>query len=398
MDDLVKIKEELFSLYKDIKKIIESNKNEINNNKANNSIDDENIDTYNSLKLISIIKKFIYQLIVNQKSPEISYNNNNDKKNEDIVKHYIQLENHIKKLEKDNKYYLQNLFYLNIQKNSLDMRLSAYIGLEEAYDELRTKVKFEEGKFLDNDRKDNEIIIIRNENSVLKKEIINLEKKNKYHENKKKEYEQKILALKENIENLNKTIYILEKEIKNNMKNKELNNCFSNLRKNNNKKKICQSECSFALQNIYNLNNLNNSNSNKRIIHIFSPKKELLFENYKNKNDNTVNSLNLNCFSGTIYKMIKDKKSRKIMIPLKKLKNMKQSRNHSMSVIRRRDSDKAFSSLNKLTIDKKEKSLDKNIRKNQILHLNIKNFKNSQSTISNKHSTHNKIIIRKNES
>jgi hypothetical protein len=72
---------------------------------------------------------------------------------------------------------LQNLFYLNIQKNSLDMRLSAYIGLEEAYEELRTKVKFEEGKFLDNDRKDNEIIIIRNENSVLKKEIIKLEKK-----------------------------------------------------------------------------------------------------------------------------------------------------------------------------------------------------------------------------
>jgi hypothetical protein len=287
---------------------------------------------------------------------------------------------------------LQNLFYLNIQKNSLDMRLSAYIGLEEAYEELRTKVKFEEGKFLDNDRKDNEIIIIRNENSVLKKEIIKLEKKNKNSEKKKKEYEQKILTLQENIENLNKTIFILEREIKDNIRNKDINNCYTNIRKNSHQKRINQSECSFAIQNIY---NLNSSNGKKRIIDFFSPKKKLMLENYKNKNDNTINSLNLNAFSGTIYKMINDKKNRKIMIPLKKIKAIKQSRNHSISVVRRRETDRTILSMNKLSIERKDKTLEKNITKNRTLHLNMKNMKNNQSSLSSKHSNNNKIFIQK---
>jgi hypothetical protein len=387
MDDVVKIKKELYLLYKDIKNKINKNKNENNINK-DNSKNDESIDTYNSLELISIIKKYLVQLI-NQQSSIINHENNN---NNDIVKHYNQLENHIKKLERDNKYYLQNLFYLNIQKNSLDMRLSAYIGLEEAYEELRTKVKFEEGKFLDNDRKDNEIIIIRNENSVLKKEIIKLEKKNKNSEKKKKEYEQKILTLQENIENLNKTIFILEREIKDNIRNKDINNCYTNIRKNSHQKRINQSECSFAIQNIY---NLNSSNSKKRIIDFFSPKKKLMLENYKNKNDNTINSLNLNAFSGTIYKMINDKKNRKIMIPLKKIKAIKQSRNHSISVVRRRETDRTILSMNKLSIERKDKTLEKNITKNRTLHLNMKNMKNNQSSLSSKHSNNNKIFIQK---
>jgi hypothetical protein len=386
MDDVVKIKKELYLLYKDIKNTINKNKNENNINK-DNSKNDESIDTYNSLELISIIKKYLAQLI-NQQSSIINHENNN---NNDIVKHYNQLENHIKKLERDNKYYLQNLFYLNIQKNSLDMRLSAYIGLEEAYEELRTKVKFEEGKFLDNDRKDNEIIIIRNENSVLKKEIIKLEKKNKNSEKKKKEYEQKILTLQENIENLNKTIFILEREIKDNIRNKDINNCYTNIRKNSHQKRINQSECSFAIQNIY---NLNSSNGKKRIIDFFSPKKKLMLENYKNKNDNTINSLNLNAFSGTIYKMINDKKNRKIMIPLKKIKAIKQSRNHSISVVRRRETDRTILSMNKLSIERKDKTLEKNITKNRTLHLNMKNMKNNQS-LSSKHSNNNKIFIQK---
>ena len=37
------------------------------------------------------------------------------------------------------------------------------------------KLKYEDGRFLNNDRKDNEIIIIRGENSILKNEINKLE-------------------------------------------------------------------------------------------------------------------------------------------------------------------------------------------------------------------------------
>ena len=55
------------------------------------------------------------------------------------------------------------------------MKLNAYMCLEEEYEELKEKVKYEGGKFLDNERKDNEIFILRAENSSLKKEIVKLE-------------------------------------------------------------------------------------------------------------------------------------------------------------------------------------------------------------------------------
>ena len=38
---------------------------------------------------------------------------------------------------------------------------------------MKEKLKYEEGTFLDNDRKDHEILILRAENSNLKKPIVN---------------------------------------------------------------------------------------------------------------------------------------------------------------------------------------------------------------------------------
>ena len=48
--------------------------------------------------------------------------------------------------------------------------------MEEDYEEMKIKLKYEDGKFLDNDRKDNEIVIIRSENTNLKKIIADNEK------------------------------------------------------------------------------------------------------------------------------------------------------------------------------------------------------------------------------
>ena len=47
--------------------------------------------------------------------------------------------------------------------------------MEDEFEEMKTKLKYEDGRFLKNDRKDNEIIIIRGENSNLKKSIKQLE-------------------------------------------------------------------------------------------------------------------------------------------------------------------------------------------------------------------------------
>ena len=62
--------------------------------------------------------------------------------------HYHQLENQLIKLEIDNKYYLKNLMRYKILKDALEMKLNAYMGLEEEYEELKEKVKYEGGKFL----------------------------------------------------------------------------------------------------------------------------------------------------------------------------------------------------------------------------------------------------------
>ena len=59
----------------------------------------------------------------------------------------------------------------------MENRLSELMEIEEEYEEMKTKLKYEDGKFLNNDRKDNEILIIRGENTNLKKAITTLEEK-----------------------------------------------------------------------------------------------------------------------------------------------------------------------------------------------------------------------------
>ena len=149
MDESLKIKDELLLLYKEIK-----NKIKIENEK-----NIEEITSYDSLSLIKKIKDSFYSLI------NINSNKELEDKNKKLINDYIQLENQIIKLEIDNKYYLKNFLAYKIQKDSLEMKLNAYMALEEEYEELKEKVKYEGGKFLDNDRKDNEIIILRSENS-----------------------------------------------------------------------------------------------------------------------------------------------------------------------------------------------------------------------------------------
>ncbi len=72
------------------------------------------------------------------------------------------------------------------------MKLNAYMAIEDVYEELREKVKYNNGRFLNNERKDNEIIILRKENSSLKKDITKFELKIKRKEEQIKQ-DQKII-------------------------------------------------------------------------------------------------------------------------------------------------------------------------------------------------------------
>ena len=396
MDENIKIKEELISLYKEIKNNI---KEEIIFKDKENDI--EELNSINILPLINNIKYYLSLLL----KQNLSKDHNKEDTDKKIFIDYTQLENQIRKLEIDNKYYLKNFLSYKIQKDSLEMKLNAYMSLEEEYEELKEKVRYEGGKFLENDRKDNEIIIIRAENSALKKEITKIENKNKNNEMKNKEYQNKIKDLQNTVENLNKKIYKLEKiikdnTIKNNILNRNNTNSCTNLRIKSNENisnKINNSNYNYnsdySLANLKNIVHLSNNNNNKRLQNFRSPKNENKYLDYtKNVNNNTINIINSNLFTPSYNKVIKGISNRKIILPIKKDFNIiKHQRNNSMSILRERENnenktlnDKYFhKSGNK--IKNNNQFFYSNSKTNNLYPLSCKNSKNNNGQIVRKY-------------
>ena len=126
-------------------------------------------------------------------------------------------ENNIRFLEYKERKLMKKIFQDKLRIDARENKIGEYIEMENEFEEMKAKFKYEDGRFLKNDRKDNEIIIIRSENSNLKKII------NKLEESIKKNNE--ILIAKDKIiNNLKDEIKILEKnkkklEIKNNINN-----------------------------------------------------------------------------------------------------------------------------------------------------------------------------------
>ena len=316
--DIEEIKQELYSLYKTI---IKNNSNEITN--LPQLLD---ISSYTNLSLITNIKKLIKEIIL------LNSNYKDD---------LSQQENMIKKLEFDIKYYLKDLLHYKIQINSLEIKLNAFASMEEDYEELKAKVKFEGGKFLENDRKDNEIIILRNENSRIKKEIKKLESQKIVIES---EYNEKIKKLENEILILNKKISDMEK---NNRENKNDFNSSANLKLNikDNKENIANKKLkknNFNLSNVHNIINFTNNNfanNNKKLVNFHSPKDDLLYiERSRNKYNNKT-TVNSNLFTATYNKIVNGiNNNNKILFPFKKEFNLiKYTRNKSISVMKGRE-------------------------------------------------------------
>ena len=170
----LELKEQLYIFYLEIKGEI---------TKKNIEVDKEQLEdiltSTKSTTILNYIRELVYMLI-NTKSLKEEENQKNFKINKDVE--LAQLENHIKKLEFDIRYYMQKEFQHKIKRDTLEMKLNAYMEMETEFEELKEKVKYEGGKFLNNERKDNEIIILRQENSILKKEIEKYKENNKLFE------------------------------------------------------------------------------------------------------------------------------------------------------------------------------------------------------------------------
>ena len=124
------------------------------------------------------------------------------------------------------------------QKDSCDSKIRNLMEMEEEYEELKEKVRYDGGKFLNNDRKDNEIKILRKENSNIKKDVKKMEIRIKNLEKKNFDGQEIIKELKLDIKKYNKKIEDMEQEL-NILKNKKIlennntNNNTNNTEKNN---------------------------------------------------------------------------------------------------------------------------------------------------------------------
>ena len=88
-----------------------------------------------------------------------------------------QYESLLRAREENERKFIKTIFQYKLHREALESRIEDYMEMEDDYEEMKTKLKYEDGKFLDNDRKDNEIVIIRSENTNLKKIISDNEKK-----------------------------------------------------------------------------------------------------------------------------------------------------------------------------------------------------------------------------
>ena len=143
-------------------------------------------------------------------------------------------ENIIRKLEEKERYLTKVKFQSYLQKEAFENKVEQLMDVEEEYEEMKEKLKYEDGRFLNNDRKDNEILILRSENSKLKNAINELEIQNQNMDKLNKELNETINSLNENIKNLE--IKIEEKQAELNISQNYLSNLTShnnNLNKNN---------------------------------------------------------------------------------------------------------------------------------------------------------------------
>ncbi len=146
----------------------------------------------------------------------------------------------LQKTEMQLRYHIKNEYMFRLQKDALENKMKALLIRDEEYERLKkiTNVIVENGQFIINDRKENEIIILKAENSNLKKAIINYEKELENKNKIEKELKNEIIIIKQKYENK-------IKELKNNSKKKQknsnssinINDISSNINNSSNKKK-----------------------------------------------------------------------------------------------------------------------------------------------------------------
>ena len=360
-----KIKEKLYILFYELTSEIKEAKIEIDEEDY-----EENIKSTNIFQIIEYIYQSLQILLKKYKKEEIKI----IKPKEYEINQY---ENSLKYLENKERYLIKKILKQKLIIESLEYKLEEYMEMEDEFEEMKTKYKYENGKFLDNDRKDNEIIIIRQENSNLKNIISNLEE-----DIKKKDQLIEDYVIK--YENIQKKLEETEKEL-NLFSNIELNNNNENLKYNVNKK---------MPNNLFNLNIISMCNNNSN--HNNSKNSSRLSKNNISEIKNTdMKIFNLKTSKNNIHKnknihgLFLNNKSLVSDISGKKMNNKQQNvshyRNHSMNMVLEK---KKIDLISKYLIFKNKNKINSNCNNSYIQKFKKKDFYNNLTTRYKKPNNH----------
>lgn len=358
------LKRELYELYIDIKSYLIS----LNENITN----DSEIETSSEpLLIIKTIHDYINIIKNNKKVNLIS-----------------QLENIIIKLEKDLKYHIKNEFMLKIQKDSADSKIRSFMEMEEEFEELKEKVRYEGGKFLNNDRKDNEIKILRRENSNIKREvkkmeikIRNLEKKGMEDQGIIDELKIKIIKSDKKLEEMEKELEVLKNKKSMEIENHENKNIYLKIVDKNSLSKI-------------NINSIGNNKMGMRLKRDLTnyqwPLSQVNYESVKSNNnnqrtvDNTSNKLIIHTFD-----KVNNRNNKNVIAPLRNLKLKDEFKYKNNSISMRSDENKKFEIIGKYLPNNVNKYIPntkvRNLSKDNNIKYGLFNLPNSSSNVNIRH-------------
>ena len=230
------------------------------------------------------------QKIIDKEYYTQNFNFTNNINNLLEIEEKSQYENLIRKLESKERILSKIIFQKQLQKDSLEIKMVEYIEMEEEFEEMKTKLKYEEGRFLRNDRKDNEIKILRGENSNLKTSIKEMEEKIKNLEKDITNKSKKISDLQENLKKFNLKIKELQKQndiLNDNYINININSISNknrNISNNNNFNSNFNNNSSFPLEEKKNLTRnkfINFQKINKKIL--YKDKEKIKNNNRRNE-------------------------------------------------------------------------------------------------------------------
>ena len=251
----------------------------------------ENIDENSTFTFIKEINEDFKKISQVLHSSYNNFPNNKIDLIDNIIKNiYLSLLNFLKnhsnlyeqllqKTEMQLRFHIKNEYMLKLQKDALENKIKSLLIRDEEYEKLKqlTNVIVENGHFILNDRKENEIIILKAENSNLKKAINNYEKVIEKKNRREKDLTNEIKII---IETYDKKLNELKKNLTPTKKTKHSNSSI-NINDISSNIKLNQNNSSYKIKQLNNsINSLNHSKSNN--INIYLNNSPTIIDNIKN--------------------------------------------------------------------------------------------------------------------